>query len=86
MLYIEATKHQFSSHVDTLTIHTLAGFFTIKELVRGDQPGQLVITSDLPLTVARDGNAIIIGTVNNINADWVARNALMRSDGGQETN
>jgi hypothetical protein len=80
MLYIEAAKHQFSGHVDVLTIQTLAGFFTIKELIKGDQLGQLIITSDLPLTVARDGNSIIVGTVNEIGADWVAQNALLTNE------
>ena len=66
MLYIEVIKIQFSDYTDILTIQTLAGVFTIKELEKGDQPGQLAITSDLPLTVQRDGNTVIIGTVSEI--------------------
>ena len=66
MLYTEVIKIQFSDYTDILTIQTLAGVFTIKELEKGDQLGQLAITSDLPLTVARDGNTVIIGTAGAV--------------------
>ena len=62
MIYLTATQTQFTGHVDIIVIQTLAGAFTIEEMKKGDQPGQLVISSDLPLSVGRDGNSVIIGT------------------------
>ena len=62
MIYLTATQTQFTGHVDIIVIQTPAGAFTIEEMKKGDQPGQLVISSDLPLTAVRDGNSVIIGT------------------------
>lgn len=62
MIHIRAIEKKFDGNVDRLDIQTLAGVFTIEELHRNSQPGQIVISSDYEIEVFRDGNSVIIGT------------------------
>lgn len=62
MIYLRAIETKFDGNVDQVTLQTLAGVFTIKELRRNSQPGQLVVTADAEIEVIKDGQSIIIGT------------------------